>query len=499
MKKISFLMAIILGMSLSLYGCGQSGGTQVDTGTASSESSGISAEDTSAESIESSTESPGSEADSSNQGPSSLSANGAIAEAVYPVMAQYPLESEYYDAQSNEFDNDSYNRDYDAWLASRDISDSLPDNYEEGLTSFYSSLTRQFLTGAGDENRIISPLNIYLALGMLSEITDGDSRSQILSLMGVRDINELRTKASALWEANYRDDGVVTSILANSLWLNEDISFNQNTLDTLAVVYYASSYQGEMGSDEFTEAFRKWLNDQTGGLLKEQAEGISLNPETVLALASTMYYKAAWADEFMADNTSTDTFHASSGDMECDFMHQTKEMEYVDGANFTAVRKELSFAGDMWFILPDEGVSVDEMINQRGVLDELFAEGDFEAEQDVKVNLSMPKFDVSSDINLIDGLKALGVTDVFDPDVSDFSPMLDTLSEGLCVSQIEHATRVTADEDGVEAAAFTVTSVAETALEPPTTVDFTLDRPFIFVITGEDDTILFVGTVNQPG
>lgn len=483
MKSFSFILAMIVACVSIFTACGSANGSSQG--------------ETSPESFESSSDVPARGADASNQGSSSHATNGAIVEAVYPVVAQYPIESEYTDSATGAI-IDSYYTAYDAWLASRDVSESLPEDYEEGLGSFYSSLSRQFLTDAGDENRIISPLNIYMALGMLSEITDGDSRSQILSLLGARDISEVRTRAAALWEANYRDDGVVTSILADSLWLDEDIDFNEDTLNTLAVIYYASSYQGEMGSDEFNEALRNWLNEQTGGLLKDQTEGISLTPETVLALASTLYYKAAWAEDFVEENTTSDTFHASTGDIQADFMHQTEEMEYVDGSNFSAVYKELQFAGDMWLILPDEGVSVDELIAQGGPLDGLFREGDFEGEQDVTVNLSMPKFDVASDISLVEGLKALGVTDIFDADVSDFSPMLDTASDGLAVSQVEHAARVTVDEKGVEAAAFTIMAVAGESMKPPITVDFTLDRPFIFVITDEDNTVLFVGTVNNP-
>ena len=35
----------------------------------------------------------------------------------------------------------------------------------------------------------------------------------------------------------------------------------------------------------------------------------------------------------------------------------------------------------------------------------------------------MPKFDVSSDLDLIDGLKELGVTDLCDMNVSNFDPL----------------------------------------------------------------------------
>ncbi len=44
-----------------------------------------------------------------------------------------------------------------------------------------------------------------------------------------------------------------------------------------------------MGSKETNQALRSWINEQTGGLLQEQAEGLELSAETVLALATTVY------------------------------------------------------------------------------------------------------------------------------------------------------------------------------------------------------------------
>ena len=70
------------------------------------------------------------------------------------------------------------------------------------------------------------------------------------------------------------------------MWLRDDLSYNQDTLKTLAENYYASSFQGNMSDEAYSQALRDWLNEQTGGLLQEQAEGIQLRLETVLALAT---------------------------------------------------------------------------------------------------------------------------------------------------------------------------------------------------------------------
>ena len=116
-----------------------------------------------------------------------------------------------------------------------------------------------------------------------------------------------------------------------------------------------------------------------------------------------------------------------------------------------------------------------------------------------QINLSMPKFDVSSDLDLSEGLKSLGVTDVFDSSVSNFDPLGASTDDPLYVSQAQHAARVKVDEEGCEAAAFTVVTMNPTSAAPPNDeVDFTLDRPFLFAVTGDSGLPLFTGVVNQP-
>ena len=108
----------------------------------------------------------------------------------------------------------------------------------------------------------------------------------------------------------------------------------------------------------------------------------------------------------------------------------------------------------------------------------------------------MPKFDIASDLDLTESLERLGVTDVFDLERADFSPVTDDTAAFL--SQARHAARVAIDEEGVTAAAYTVMMMAGAAAPPEEEVDFTLDRPFAFAITGADGLPLFVGVVHQP-
>ena len=109
----------------------------------------------------------------------------------------------------------------------------------------------------------------------------------------------------------------------------------------------------------------------------------------------------------------------------------------------------------------------------------------------------MPKFDISSDLDILDTLAQLGMTDVMDDEKSDFTP-LTTADSALELTQAKHAARVKIDEDGCEAATYTILSVCETAAMPPEEiVEFKLDEPFLFAITGADGLPLFAGIVNQ--
>lgn len=412
-----------------------------------------------------------------------------LAKATYPPMAPYALDESDQKAQQ-------------AWWDDVFALRQLGKDYATGLYDFYTATAGQFLTGEAGKNRVYSPLNLYMALSMLAETTDGDSRREILSLLGQRDMDSARAAAKGLWSANYRDDGVTTSLLANSLWLRQDAAYRQDTLDRLAADHYASVFAGQMGSDGYTQALRDWLNEQTGGLLKKQVDNVELYSSTVMALASTIHFKATWVDRFNKDGTTADLFHAATGDVTCEFMHQKDPMRAVyEAKDYKAV--SLGLAGNyfsMWLVLPDKGVSLDTVID-RGVAEKI-ARWHRQPEEGAdfgyyEVTMSVPKFDVAGEVKLQEGLQALGVTSVFDSGKADFSPLMEN-AQGLHLTDASHAARVKIDEDGCEAAAYTMALCGTGAPQIKGKLDFRLDRPFLFFITGTDGALLFAGAVENP-
>ena len=149
----------------------------------------------------------------------------------------------------------------------------------------------------------------------------------------------------------------------------------------------------------------------------------------------------------------------------------------------------------MWFILPDEGVSTDTVLTEDALYSLLCSAYEWPDQKTLRVNQYIPKFDISADADLINGLQELGVWDVFDMSKADFTPLTD---QKAAIHQVKHAVRVAIDEEGVTAAAFTAMMMAGASRPPEEEMDFILDRPFVFAITGTDGVVLFMGVVNQP-
>ena len=381
------------------------------------------------------------------------------------------------------------------------------------LNGFYRSTMRTFLSGT-EENSIFSPVGVYNGLSIAAEISGGNTRAQIMRLLGASDIETLRSQTRDLWLSDYRTNYKAKQITANSLWLDEDITYNADTLDILAREHYASTFSGKMGTEQYDRALRGWLNGQTDGLLKEYADKVTMKPPEgfdipVLEIASTVNFYGKWNNEFDRADTYSDIFHTPDGDVSCDFMHQ-KEMQgrYFWGQKFSGCVMSFKDNGaGIRFILPDEGYDTDDLLNDPEamyfladkfpVIEEKMPDDDSFGSKFVYIDLSVPKFDIAENADLKEGLKELGVTDMFDMEKADFTPLTDVPL--VAASKISTASRVMIDEEGCKAVSYIEIGLSAGSAAPPDDhAELKLDRPFLFTIFTQRGQPLFTGVVRYP-
>jgi len=408
----------------------------------------------------------------------------ALSPVQYPQVCSYPLEDDF--------------SAYKQWRSDQTALHDQPEGYADSLQDHFAEAIPLLLKNNGS-NAVCSPLNIYMALAMLAETTAGESRQQILRLLNADSIEALRTQAGQVWKAHYNDDGLSTSILGSSLWVRDDYRCIQETADLLAQHYYASVYSGDLGSEEMNERLRTWLSAHTGGLLDSYVDKVQLDPRTSLALVSTILYQVQWVNFFSEKGNTESSFHGTAGDTTVVFMNDLLPYgPYYWGDHFGAVGLSLEDGSRMWLFLPDEGTTPEQLMESGEVFSFLAQDhNSYENRKNLMVNLSLPKFDISCELELTQQLKALGITDVFQMGIADFSPLLQEKDGGF-VSDVKHAARVAVDEEGVTAAAYTMIMRAGAGMPPEEEMDFVLDRPFVFVIESRDSLPLFAGIVNQP-
>ncbi len=386
-----------------------------------------------------------------------------------------------------------YSEEYSAWWNSHLEAQQASADLQPSLAAFYEKTMQELLADDGETNAVCSPVNLYFALAMLTECTGGETQGQLLDFLGADSLQNLRKTADAVWNANAQDTPLAEILPANSLWMNQDVAFRDDTLQTLAERYHVSSFAGDLSGQEANRALHTWINENTNHLLEQQADAMQMDADTVLALISTLYYKASWQESFAKEDTTEEVFYGKT-DLTVPMMHQELHAMVYSGDGFRALPLSLS-AGTMWIFLPNDADGVGQLASNPEVI-RLVQNPEAEgiSSQFANVRLSLPRFDAASRLSLADSLQKLGVTKIFESQ-ADFTPLIE--EPGCFVSQIEHAARVQADEDGVEAAAFTAVKMEGTALIEEN-IDFTVDRPFLFVLTGDDGSILFTGLVNRP-
>lgn len=160
---------------------------------------------------------------------------------------------------------------------------------------------------------------------------------------------------------------------------------------------------------------------------------------------------------------------------------QAVSLPYASGIDGTP---EANLA--MWLILPPTGGDPAEMLAP----DVLTAVAGSLTKS--AVDLTMPKWDFATTIDLGTVLIGMGLTDVFD--VGDFSGIADGIGG---ISSAVHKANITVDETGTEAAA--ATGLVFAASGVMTTESFHADRPFAFTIVGGAEHVpLFSGVIHDP-
>jgi serine protease inhibitor len=339
----------------------------------------------------------------------------------------------------------------------------------------------------------LSPLSLNVALGMLLNGAEGETKAEIQTMLGFSDADMSTVNAhyAELIQKLPHVDPKVKNTMANSMWHRAGFPVEASYVDDLKRSFGAEIYGEDFSSQATVEKINAWAAKNTENKIQKVIERIE--PYQVLFLMNALYFKGDWTTQFDAKNSFKDQFHGVSGAVTKDFMVSKSSYAYAATEQVRVV--ELPYGNEkyaMLVLLPQEKGSVEEVITSltadkwNQLLGQLRPQ---------TVQVTLPKFSLETSKTLKSVLQNLGMRKAF-TDAAELGGI--SKATRLFVDFVKQDTYVAMDEKGTEAAAVTSIGVGVTSVSPDSYQVMRCDRPFAFAIVEKTSgTLQFIGKVNE--
>lgn len=397
-------------------------------------------------------------------------------------------------------------------LVTYDNYHNIDEKFLNNLSKFSSKLSFEYQDFYEiEDNFVISPVSIYMALAMVVECSEGETREEVLNALGMT-YDEVKTNTKLLFEiltkeGKYGSKLMYKQMISNSIWFDKSLELKDNILDSLANDYYCYPYQTDFlnNNKQANKDIRNFVKEKTKGLIDQD---FKLNDLTLFALINTYYLKDVWindGDELSFTNEEYDFENRDKSIKKIKLMnglyqdgriqeYDTFKTFYTQTANGTKIK----------FILPKDGYSIDDIYNYENI-ELVNGIKDYQATDSVnKVSYQtrclFPKFESESN-NDLSSLFAerFNVKTLFDSDKCDYTNITDT--KDICCTKFAHMVKFKTDEVGMEGAAVTIVANGAESIGGSTYdiifEDFVIDKSFAYIVTDSNDIMLFSGIVND--
>jgi serine protease inhibitor len=356
----------------------------------------------------------------------------------------------------------------------------------------------QASTPSQNKNLVISPKSIAIALAMTR---NGTSESTLAEITKVLEFNQLD---ATIIDASYAKllttlktaDPDVQLAIANSLWVNQNVTLKKPFINNVQQFYQAEISNLDFANPTAKNVINKWVEQKTVNKIPKIIN--STSPEDALYLINAIYFKGNWTKQFDPNLTTEQDFYSQPNVPKPQtMMNQTGDYRYYANDQFQAIRLPYGKNAElgMYIFLPKETSNL-QQFNQQ-LTDDNWQEW-LSQMRSQQGTITLPRFKLEYETQLNDVLMSLGMKKIFTPSQADFSQMTDT---SIALDSIKHKTFIEVNEEGTEATGVTSIGIRITSAISQESKPFTMNanRPFFFAIRDDiTETILFMGNVVDP-
>ena len=390
----------------------------------------------------------------------------------------------------------------------KDNVNTAGNNLTEANNQFAFSLWQK--AKKEDANLFISPLSIHIALNMVYPSAAGNTQAEMTKVLGYgsNGVN-LKDYAAFMQAFNPKNDVNYQNLvnkqdpsnlkkgealpqlrmdLCNSLWRKQADYWKKPYFEGIKQAFQAEMFEFDTNHlKETKQKADKWVSDKTNGRIATIP--VEFVETTELILLNAVYFNGDWAKIFDEKDTQKRAFWGMDKvEKDMDFMKKKENVLYYEDKDIQAV--ELPYFSNLYsfvVLLPNEKYGVNDLENKlnTGYYNQIIKKMTTE-----KVLLTLPKFRLESEIDLVKNLQALGIHYAF----SDLASFPKLASIPMKIDKVVHKTFVEISEKKTEAAAVTAIEMVEIISVPPPPKIVNADHPFLFLIKhNPTNTIAFMG------
>ena len=369
-------------------------------------------------------------------------------------------------------------------------------SYGAGDTAFGLGLLSSLCASQSSGNVVISPVSIASALGLAYLGARGTTATAMAHTMHLPDVPlaslEAGLRARSELLSSLASKGV-TFTQSNRIWADKSLPTERSYIAALASAYRASLAHVPLLSDPAgaTKTIDAAVAKETRGHIPELLAPGALDGSIGWVLTNALYLKAAWAQPFEHQQTTTASFNTASGQVQAHYLNGQGYSFATDGGWAAA---KLPYKGgrlSMLALLPPTGVrrpATAGHLAGRGCslpeASQLTTLAARLAKTSQTAAIALPKIKLSWSGSLSNQLKALGMGVAFTPK-ANFTGIS---TKACCNGLVQHAATLQVGEKGTVASAATAVGISASAAEPEPTV-LRFNRPYLLAIedarTGE--------------
>ncbi|XBI43834.1 hypothetical protein VPH35_108555 [Triticum aestivum] len=266
-------------------------------------------------------------------------------------------------------------------------------------------------------NFVVSPLSIHAALAMVAAGARGETRRDLLGLLGSASLDELHRAPAIKLVA--RLNGLKQTSFACGVWVDRRRALRPEFTATGASRYASTAESVDFVSG--AELARRRVNSFVADATKQRIQHIlppgSVDSSTTVVLANALYFKGAWPEPFALFTTP---FHTPGGaTVRVPSMTSGRSQYIALYPGFRALKLPYRNDGDratsfyMLILLPDSGT-----LSLTDLYDKVVSSPEFISkhtpEEEVHVRRFMvPKFKFTSKFEASSDMRKFGVTRAF--------------------------------------------------------------------------------------